>query len=159
MLDKLLEVTGLYFHDVVGVSFAQASAAVAIFTGVGLVGDALLVPLLEKVSGLRLLRITSVLVLVLYVAFLLVPFVPVKFILIGAIGLCNTGWFAILRGKTYAALPGQSGLIVSVTSLANVGNLFMPVLLGGLADAFGLQWAMWILALGPLALIVLLPKK
>ena len=30
MLDKLLEVTGLYMHDVAGVSFAGASLAVAI---------------------------------------------------------------------------------------------------------------------------------
>ena len=32
MLDKLLEVTGLYFHDVAGVSLAAASAAVAVST-------------------------------------------------------------------------------------------------------------------------------
>jgi hypothetical protein len=33
------------------------------------------------------------------------------------------------------------------------------VLIGRLADMFGLQWAMWLLALGPLALIIGLPKN
>ncbi len=159
MLEKLLEVIGLYFHDVVGVSFAEASAAVAIFTGVGLVGDALLVPVLERVSGIRLLRVSAVVVLLLYLAFLLVPFTPAKFFLIGAIGFCNAGWFAILRGKTYAALPGQSGVVVAITSLSNVLNLFVPVLLGSIADSIGLQWAMWLLALGPLALMAGLPRQ
>ncbi len=159
MLDKLLEVTGLYFHDVAGASFAEASLAVAVSTGAGLVGNLLLVPLLEKLDGLRLLRLTAVMALGLYLAFLLVPFVWLKFILIGALSLCTCGWFAVLRGRTYAALPGQSGLIVAATSLTNVVSLFVPVAIGQLADTFGLSWAMWLFVLGPLALIVGLPRE
>ncbi len=158
MLDKLLEVTGLYFHDVAGVSVAEASGAVAILTGAGLVGNILLVPLLERVSGTRVLRVTALLVLGLYIAFLLVPSTWLRLILIGAIGFCTSGWFAILQGKTYSTLPGQSGLIVAAGSLSNVVKLLVPVVIGYIADLFGLQWAMWLLALGPLALIFGLPK-
>ncbi len=158
MLDKLLEVTGLYFHDVVGVSLAEASAAVAVLTGAGLIGNVLLVPLLERVDGTRLLRYSALLVLAFYIAFLLAPWAELKWILIAAIGLATTGWFAILQGKTYALMPGQSGMIVAAGSLSNVVKLFVPVLIGRLADQFGLQWAMWLLALGPLALIFGLPK-
>ncbi|MDE3091804.1 MAG: MFS transporter, partial [Chloroflexota bacterium] len=151
MMDKLLEVTGLYFHDVVGVSAAAASGAVAVFTLAGLVGNMLLVPALEKVSGLSVLRVSSALVLAAYVAFLLAPITWLKFVLIGVISFSTTGWFAILRGRTYAVLPGQSGLVVAVTSLANVSSVFVPLIVGRIADAFGLSWAMWLLALGPLA--------
>ncbi len=158
MLDKLLEVTGLYFHDVVGVDIAEASGAVAVFTIAGLVGNALLVPALEKIRGTRLLRASAFLTLALYVAFLLIPIAWVKFALIALISFSTSGWFAILRGNTYAVLPGQSGLIVSVTALGNVSSVFVPVVLGRIADIFGLQWAMWLLALGPIALIVGLPK-
>ncbi len=158
MLDKLLEVTGLYFYDVVGVSVAEASGAVAILTGAGLVGNILLVPLLERVNGTRVLRVTALLVLGLYIAFLLVPSAWLRLILIGAIGFCTSGWFAILQGKTYATLPGQSGLIVAAGSLSNVVKLLVPVVIGYIADLFGLQWAMWLLALGPLTLIFGLPK-
>ncbi len=159
MLDKLLEVTGLYFHDVVGVSTAAASGAVAIFTLAGLIGNVLLVPALERVSGLRVLRVSAVIVLIAYVAFLLAPLAWLKFALIAVISFSTTGWFPILRGRTYAVLPGQSGLIVSVTALGNVSSVFVPLIVGRIADAFGLQWAMWLFVIGPLALIVGIPRS
>lgn len=159
MLDKLYEVTGLYFADVVGVSFAEAAFASVTYTVVGLIGSIALVPLLEKVNGLQILRWSSVLVAAMYALFLLVPNVSLKYVLIGALSFTTAGWFPILRGKTYAALPGQSGMVVAVTAFANFSSLFVPLLVGSIADAFGLQIAMWILILGPLALIVGLPRK
>ncbi len=159
VVDKLFEVTGLYFTDVVGVSLAAASGAVALFTIAGLAGNVLLVPALERVRGLSVLRATAVLVLVLYVVFLLVPPGWVKFVLIAIVGLSTAGWYPILQAKSYQVLPGQSGLIVSVGALGNVVGLFVPLILGRVADTFGLEWAMWLLALGPLALVVGLPQR
>jgi len=159
MLDKLIEVTGLYFHDVVGVGLAAASGAVAVSTIAGLAGGALLVPALEKVSGLHVLRVTALIALVVYIALLLVPIAWLKFVLIGVVSFCTASWFPILRGRTYAVLPGQSGVIVSVTALGNLSSVFVPFILGRIADTFGLQWAMWLLALGPLALIVGVPRE
>ena len=154
MLDKLLEVTGLYFHDVAGVSLSAASAVVTVATIAGLLGTFALLPLLERVSGVRVLRVSAVVVLIAYAAMLLVPIVWLKVALIAVINVSTAGWLAILRAKCYEALPGQSGVVVAVTSLANLSSLFMPLLIGGVADAFSLQVAMWLLAIGPIALIV-----
>jgi len=154
MLDKLLEVTGLYFHDVVHVSLAGASAAVAVFTIVGLIGNGLIVPMLEKVRGVRLLRVTAIVALVAYTALLLAPIVWIKYVLIGVISFSTAGWFAILRAKCFEVLPGQSGVVIAVTSLANLLSLFVPFVLGSIADAIGLPTAMWLLAIGPVALII-----
>ncbi len=153
MLDKLLEVIGLYFHDVASVSLSAASAAVTVAAIAGLVGNFALVPLLEKISGMRVLRISAVIALIAYVAFLLIPIVWLKYGLIAVINLSTAGWYAVLRAKCYEALPGQSGVVVAVTSLANISRLFVPLLLGGIADALGLQTAMWLLIIGPIALI------
>src|SRR5512143_3105974 len=153
MLDKLLEVTGLYFHDVAGVSLPAASAAVTVATIAGLLGNFALVPLLERVSGLRVLRVSAFIALVAYAALLLIPVVWLKYVLIAVINLSTAGWFPVLRAKCYEALPGQSGVVVAVTSLANISSLFVPLLLGGIADALGLQTAMWLLIIGPIALI------
>lgn len=153
MLDKLLEVTGLYFHDVAGVSLPAASAVVTVATISGLIGSFALVPLLEKVSGVRVLRVSAAVALLAYAAMLLVPIVWVKIVLIAVINLSTAGWYAVLRAKCYEVLPGQSGVVVAVTSLANVSSLFVPLLLGGVADALGLQTAMWLLIIGPIALI------
>ncbi len=153
MLDKLLEVTGLYFHDVAGVSLPAASAAVTVATVAGLIGNFALVPLLEKISGMRVLRVSAIVALVAYAALLLIPIVWLKYVLIAVINLSTAGWFAVLRAKCYEVLPGQSGVVVAVTSLANISSLFVPLLLGGIADALGLQTAMWLLIIGPIALI------
>jgi FSR family fosmidomycin resistance protein-like MFS transporter len=153
MLDKLLEVTGLYFHDVAGVSLPAASAVVTVSTVAGLIGSFVLVPLLEKINGVRVLRVTAFSVLFAYVALLLIPSVWLKVALIAVISLSTAGWYVVLRAKCYEALPGQSGVVVAVTSLANISSLFVPLLLGGLADSFGLQTAMWLLIIGPIALI------
>lgn len=158
MLDKLYEVTGLYFHDVVGVDFTQAAFASTVSAGAGLVGTIVLIPLLERVHGVRVLRISTIVVSILYVAFLLAPFAWAKYILIASVSFATAGWFAILRGRTFAALPGQSGMVVALTALANLSVLFVPTVLGALADAFGLQTAMWLLLLGPLALLLGLPR-
>ena len=159
MLDKLYDVTGLYFYDVVGVDFAQAAFASAIFSIVGLAGSILLIPLLERVNGLRILRLSSFLVIALYIAFLLVPFVWAKYVLIAAVSFSTAGWFPILRGRTFSALPGQSGMVVAISAVANLSILITPTVLGVIADAFGLQTAMWLLLIGPVALLIGLPRR
>jgi FSR family fosmidomycin resistance protein-like MFS transporter len=159
MLDKLFEATGLYFHDVVGVDLGAASGAVAVFTIAGLIGGALLVPALEKIDGLKVLRVSAIIALITYIALLLAPSTWLKFGLLAIVSFVTSSWYPVLRGKTYAVLPGQSGLIVSITALGNISSVFVPVIIGGIADMFGLYWAMWLLVLGPLALIVGLPKK
>lgn len=159
MLDKLYEVTGLYFYDVVGVDFTQAALASATFTFIGLTGEVLLIPLLERVNGIRVLRLSSVVVIVFYIAFLLVPFVWAKYVLIALVSFSTAGWFAILRGRTFSALPGQSGMVVAITALGNLSILITPTILGAIADAFGLQSAMWLLLIGPIALLIGLPRK
>ena len=73
MLDILLGYLALYFVDVVGVTAPQAGLAVAVWMGVGLLGSLVLIPLLERMPGLRYLRISAALALVLFPAFLLVP--------------------------------------------------------------------------------------
>ncbi len=154
MLDKLLEQVGLYFHDVAHVSLAEATGAVSIFTAGWLIGNIGLVPLLERLSGIRILRITSIVVSIAYVALLLVPIVWLKYALLGVISLSSASWYVILRAKTYEALPGQSGVVIAVTSIFGAINLFVPVILGGIADTIGLQAAMWLLLIGPVALMI-----
>jgi hypothetical protein len=110
------------------------------------------------VKGLRLLRGTAASVLIAYMAYLLVPAIWAKLALIGLISFCTASWYPTLQAKNYEALPGQSGLVMAVGSLVNVSSLFVPFVIGRIADAFGLQPAMWLLGLGPLALMLGLPR-
>jgi FSR family fosmidomycin resistance protein-like MFS transporter len=159
MLDVLLGFLALYFVDVAGLTAGQAALGVAVWAGVGLLGDFLLIPLLEKVKGLDYLRVSVVLELLFFPAFLLVPGLFVKFILLGLLGLFNSGWYAILQGRLYSAMPGQSGTVMTVQNVVGLFGKLLPFGIGLAAQYFGLQVAMWLLLLGPIALLVGLPRK
>lgn len=159
MLDVLLGFLALYMVDVAQISPAQAGVAVAIWTGVGLLGDFLLIPLLERVRGLDYLRLSVVAELVLYPAFLLVPAPWAKCAMLALLGLFNSGWYAILQAGLYSAMPGQSGVALAVKNVSGVVGGLIPLALGLIAARFGLPAAMWLLLLGPLALLVGLPRR
>jgi FSR family fosmidomycin resistance protein-like MFS transporter len=157
MLDVLLGFLALYFHDAVGLTEIQAAGAVFIWLVVGLVGDFLLIPLLEKVNGLHYLRLSVILELVLFPAFLLAPLPWLKLVLVGLLGFFNSGWYAILKGRLYSAMPGQSGTVMAIGNLAGLIGDLLPFLIGLMADRFGLTAALWLLLAGPLALLIGLP--
>lgn len=158
MLDVLYSLLALYFVDEVGVSAESAGLAVAVWTGVGLTSDFLLIPLLERVRGLDYLRISAALMLVVYPAFLLIPGLGLKLILLGLLGLLNAGWYAILKAQLYTAMPGQSGTSLAVNNISGLFGSLIPLGLGLIAQAAGLGAAMWFLLAGPVVLLVGLPR-
>jgi FSR family fosmidomycin resistance protein-like MFS transporter len=157
MLDILLGFLALYFVDVVGASPAEAGLAVAVWSGLGLLGDLLLIPLLERVPGLRYLQWSAAVELLLFPALLLAPSTWLKIPLVGLLGLFNAGWYAILKAQLYASMPGQSGTVMTVGNLFGLVGQLIPLGLGLVAQQVGLSTAMWLLLLGPITLLVGLP--
>jgi MFS transporter, FSR family, fosmidomycin resistance protein len=159
MLDILLGFLALYFVDVVGTSAAQAGVAVAVWTGLGLLGDLLLIPLLERMPGLRYLRVSAILEMILFPAFLLLPYFGAKLVILALLGFFNAGWYSILQARLYSAMPGQSGTVMAVGNIYGLLGGVMPLGLGLVAQQFGLSVTMWLLLLGPLVLLVGLPRR
>ena len=158
MLDILLGYLALYLVDVAGVSETSAGLAVAVWSGVGLLGDALLIPLLQRVRGLAYLRYSAAIMLALYPLFLLAPVFEVKLLVLALMGLFNSGWYAILKGQLYSALPGQSGTVMAIDAAFSPIAALAPIGLGLIAQRMGLSAAMWLLLLGPAALLIGLPR-
>jgi MFS transporter, FSR family, fosmidomycin resistance protein len=158
MLDVLFAWLALYFVDVVGLSGAGAAVAIAVWIGVGLAGDVLLLPLLERVDGVRWLRLSALLTLIVFPAFLLVDGVPGKLALLGLLGILNAGWYAILKGRLYSALPGQTASVMALGSVSGLFGALLPLGLGAAAETFGLDVALWLLLAAPVALLVGLPS-
>ncbi|MBI2841344.1 MAG: MFS transporter [Acidobacteria bacterium] len=154
MLDVLLGFLALYLVDVAHVTPGTAWTAVAVWSGVGLLGDALLIPLLEKVRGLAYLRYSAAVMFLLYPAFLLTPWFGGKLILLALMGFFNSGWYAILQGRLYSTMPGQSGTVVALSSGLGIVAALIPMLLGVMAQHTGLEPMMWVLLLGPTALLI-----
>lgn len=158
MLDVLYGYLALYLVDVGGLPPETAALGVAVWTGVGLLGDFLLIPLLERVPGLAYLRVSVMLELILFPAFLLVEPLTIRFTLLGLLGLFNSGWYSVLMGHLYAAMPGQSATVMTVGNLFGWVGKLIPLGVGLAAQQWGLEAAMWILLAGPVALLVGLPR-
>ena len=159
MLDVFLGFLALYFVDVTSLKAGQAALGIVVWSGLGLVGDFLLIPLLERVRGLDYLRLSVLFELLLFPAFLLVHDLVIKFILLGLLGFFNSGWYAILKGRLYSSMPGQSGTVMTLDNVFGLLGKLLPFGIGLAAQFFGLRLAMWLLMLGPIALLLGLPLK
>jgi len=160
MMDVLFSFLALYFVDVGRVTEAQAGIAVTVWLAMGLVTDFLFIPIVDRQKDtIQFLRRTALVELIAFAGFLIIPgFIP-KLIFVIFVNLFNTGWYSILQGRLYSSLPGQSASIMAIGAVTTPIAKVFPLAIGFLADRFGLGTAMWILILGPLALLIGLPKN
>jgi FSR family fosmidomycin resistance protein-like MFS transporter len=159
LLDVMLGFVALYFVDEVGSRASIGGLAVATWTGAGLAGGLGMIVLLRRVSGLAYLRISAVAGLALYAAFLLVPGAGQKIALLGALGLTSAGWYSIPKARLYASMPGQSGATIALSSFAGLLGATAPLVVALTAERYGLDTAMWLLAAGPIAILVGTPRR
>jgi FSR family fosmidomycin resistance protein-like MFS transporter len=159
MLDVFLGFLALYFVDVAQATPTQAGIAVTVWLTLGMLTDFIFIPFIDRQpDSMKFLRRTAALELFAFSIFLLVPgFIP-KLIAIVFVNIFNTGWYPILKGNLYSALPGQSASIMAIESVTTPIAKLLPLFVGLLADQFGLGIAIWLLLLGPLALIIGLPR-
>jgi FSR family fosmidomycin resistance protein-like MFS transporter len=158
MLDVYTSYLPLYFTDVVRVSPAQVALLLSLFTLAGLVSDVILLPMLERFPGRRIVRLSALVVGGLYVAWLLVPWLAFKICLVIVIKLVTLGWYPVLQAEAYAALPQRSGTVMAATSMGGLLGGIIVWLIGAAAQALGLPTAMWLLLLGPVCLLMFVPR-
>ena len=72
------------------------------------------------------------------------------------IGLFNAGWYAILQGKLYDQLGENSGSILVIGNVTGLFTALIPLLLGTIAETYGLTAAMWSLVASPAILFLAL---
>jgi FSR family fosmidomycin resistance protein-like MFS transporter len=154
LLDVFLGFLALYLVDDVGASRATGGFAVAVWSGAGLAGAAAVIPLLERVDGLRYLRASAVVAGTLLAAFLLVPGIGPKLVCVAGIAVVNAGWYPVLQARLYGALAGNSGLVLTAGALFPL-NAVLPLGIAALAERFGLTVALWPLLAAPVALLCL----
>jgi FSR family fosmidomycin resistance protein-like MFS transporter len=147
LLDVLTGFLAVYLVDVVHATAGQAALGVTVRLVAGLAGDLLLVLVLERASGLAVLRAGAAAALLLYPAFLLVPGFWAKLVLLAALSMVTAPLYPVLQARLYAALPGRSGVAVTLSSAAALAAAAGPLAVGILAQRLGLTWAMASLAL------------
>ena len=159
MLDIFYGFLPLYFVDIAGFTPAQAALSVSVWAGVGLLGDFLLIPLVERVNGLDYLRLSVIIELILFPTFLLVQIPWLKLVIVALMGFFNAGWYAILKAKLFESMHGQSGAALTLDNVSGLIGKLIPFGIGLVAQAYGLGTAMWLLLAGPIVLLLGLPRR
>ena len=159
LLDVLLGYVALYLVDEAGASAQVGGLGVAVWTGAGLVGGLGVIVLLRRVDGLRYLRASALAALVLFPAFLLVPDLQAKLVLLAVVGLVTAGWYSIPKARLYDALSGQSGAALTLGSVAGLIAGTFPLAIGLVAEQYGIEVALWALVAGPLVLLLGVPRR
>jgi len=158
LLDVLTGYLALYFTDVIGLTVAQASLMLSVLMLAGLISNILLIPLLDRFPGRNLVRISAGVAGILYAAWLLAPWLWAKIGLIILIKLVTLGWYEVLDGETFATLPGRSGTVMAIGSIVGLLGGGISFFIGWVAAQAGLPAAMWILLVGPICLLLFVPK-
>jgi MFS transporter, FSR family, fosmidomycin resistance protein len=159
LLDVFSSYLPLYLSHQVGFTPIQTSLVMAGFILSGLVADALIIPLLERFSGSKIVRSSAMVVAVLYPLWLISPWTVIKISLLFVIRLATLGWYSVMKGEAYASHPGRSGVVMAVSSLAGLFGGGMTWFIGWFAGWFGLSSAMWLLLIGPSCLFLFIPRQ
>ena len=159
LLDVLSGFLALYLVAVARATPAQAALGVAIRLAAGLAGDVLVIRFLERFGSLGLLRAGAVAAAVLYPAFLVVPGLGAKLAVLAALSVATAPWYPVLQAELYRSLPGRSGVAVSLSSAAGMLGGLGPLAVGLLAQRFSLAWAVTSLAVAPVAVLIVMPRR
>jgi MFS transporter, FSR family, fosmidomycin resistance protein len=158
LLDVLTGYLPIYFTDVTGFSVAQASLMLSALMLAGLVSNIVLIPMLERFPGRNLVRVSAGLTGILYTIWLLAPWLWARIGLIILIKLATMGWYEVLQGEAFATVPGRSGTVMAINSVIGLLGGGISFFVGWVAAQAGLPAAMWILLVGPISLVLFVPR-
>jgi FSR family fosmidomycin resistance protein-like MFS transporter len=159
LLDIFTGFLALYFTEAIGIKNAQAGVVVSAYIAASLAADVLVVRLLERIPGRKLVRFTAAIMLVVYPLWLLVPWTWAKLALLLVLPFCRMGWYPVLEGESFATIPERSATVNFVGSLGGPLAAGLAYMVSAAAEAFTLPAAMWLLLLGPLFLVLFVPRE
>jgi FSR family fosmidomycin resistance protein-like MFS transporter len=159
LLDVFTTFLALYLVEAAHAGPFGAALGVGVRLGAGLVGDVILIQLLERFDSRRVLWTSVWLTLGLLPAFLLVAGLGAKLMLLAVLTLATAPWYPVLKAELFGSLPGRSGLAVSLSSASGLAGGLGPLAVGLLAQQFGLSWAMAALCAAPVIMLMLVVPR
>jgi fucose permease len=156
LLDEILVMFGaLFMRDELGADASVQGIAFAVAALCGVIGLLVTERLLARVDPLRLLIVAALLCTASYVGWLWVRSIPASVVLLGLVGLTCAPLYPICCARAYAAKPGQAGLVAAVEQVFAWVPVLMPLLLGLIADRWGVVVSLAVLLLQPLGLALI----
>ena len=159
LLDVFTAFLAVYFVAVVHTSPVQAALAVAVRLGAGIAGDVVVIRVLDRAAALPVLRASAAAALLFYPAFLLVPGFPAKLAVLALLTIGTASWYPVAQAQLYQSLPGQSGLVVTLSSAAALAGGLGPLAVGFAAEQAGLAVTLSGLVLAPAVVLCLARRR
>ena len=154
LVDVFTGFLGLYLVDVAHLAPSVAAVGIAIRLGAALAADAALVVILKRIGDLTVLRASAATALVLYPAFLVVPGVAGKLVVLALLSASTAPWYPLLQARLYGSLPGRSPVAVTLGSAAALAGGLGPLAVGMAAAGLGLSRALAGLAAVPVVILL-----
>ena len=153
LLDEILVVfASLFMRDTLGAGLSMQALAFGACAVSGVIGLVVTERLLVRMDAIRLLVVSCFVCAVSYTTWLFArAFVPSVFILCIASAACAP-LYPICAARAYACRPGQPGLVSAVEQLFAWVPVVAPLVVGLVADRFGVVSAMAILLVQPVAI-------
>ena len=158
-LDIFTYYVPLYLVDAAGATIPQAALGVALLRASDIAASAALIPLLHRRPPRRVLRWSAAVAIPMFLAWLLVPGLAAKLVLLPLLGAARAAWYPVLQGEAYASHPGHSAAVTALGSVAGPLSAGLGWLVGWAAQQAGIAPAMLIILASPLALAVLVPTQ
>ena len=156
LLDELVIGFGaLFLRDDLGLGLQARGLILASFTAGGAIGLAVSERLLQRFRPLPLLAASCAASSILYMLWLTASGPVVSGLLFFAVGLATSSHYPLASAQAYRALPDRSGSVNAVLSLAFALQLPIPLLLGWVADTFGLLPCLTMLIAQPVGLLAI----
>lgn len=159
-LDEMfLTFAALFMQDRLGMMPSTIGVALGIHVTGALVGLFWLGRFGRNYSSQRLLGWMATMVLIGLTGFVLSPTPTLAIITLWLVGLGLSGWYPIAAAEAYRALPGRSGTVRALHSLTIPLEILAPLLIGLVAERWGIQMALVTLLIVPIGVLLLRPRK
>lgn len=154
LLDELLIAFGaLWMREHLGADTATRSGILTCMMAGGIVGLLLLDRVLgRRADALALLKVASVGTAAAYAGWLVSGTALAAGACMFFVGLFSAPLYPIAMAQAYRALPGRSGMVNAIGHVFTPLDVLLPLLLGAVADEFGLVWALAVLIAQPVGL-------
>jgi MFS family permease len=153
LLDEIFVVlASIRVRDGFAASAAWQTATIVAFVAGDVIGLVALDRVLKRASELRVLAIAAAGCAIAYVAWLLAPSVAWNVVLIVPVGLFAGPLYPLASAQAYAARPESSGIVLAASHLFTPLGLALPFILGVIADVAGIEIALALLVIQPIAL-------
>jgi MFS family permease len=151
LLDEIFVVfAALFLHDQLGADLIVQAIAFGVCALGGVLGLVATDRLLHRLNPLRLLVVASLASVIAIAIWLQIRSIPISIGMLFVIGVVVAPLYPICAARAYAAKPGEPGLVAAVEQLFGWLPIVAPLLLGLIADHWGVVAALALLTIQPI---------